>query len=131
VFDGSDIRGLIGRELRTTGGDRMGTIVGVYLDDDDGAPEWVTVATGLFGGHESFVPLAEARPAGDGVVVPYTRTRIRTAPHVAAGAYLGEADERTLYRHYGIPHLDGGPPRGGDGSRLRRWAGDATGDQRV
>jgi len=41
----------------TTGGEKIGSIGQIYLDDSTNEPQWVTVKTGLFGSSESFVPL--------------------------------------------------------------------------
>jgi len=38
-------------------GEKLGGIGQIYVDDQSGEPEWVTVKTGLFGTAESFVPL--------------------------------------------------------------------------
>src|SRR5215217_8053631 len=56
-----------GRDLIDRDGDKIGSIGDVYLDDQTGQPEWLTVKTGLFGNKESFVPTAEARSEGDTV----------------------------------------------------------------
>jgi len=45
------------------GGGKLGKVGQVFLDDETGKPEWVTVAAGgLFGGKESFVPLGGVDP---------------------------------------------------------------------
>ena len=38
-----------GRDLIDRDGDKIGSIGDVYLDDQTGQPEWLTVKTGLFG----------------------------------------------------------------------------------
>ena len=108
MFDKTQARELIGRELRTTDGTTIGKIGQVYLDDYHDAPEWVTVNTGLFGSNESFVPLAEATLADGGVVVPYTKDQIKDAPNIAEDGRLTEEEERTLYQHYGVPYTTEG-----------------------
>ena len=57
MIDKTQAAQLIGRELRTSGGDKVGKIGQIYVDEFHDAPEWVTVNTGLFGASESFVPL--------------------------------------------------------------------------
>ena len=65
-------------------GDKLGTIEDIYLDRESGEPEWMTLKTGLFGGHLSFVPLAEARRDGDTIAVPYDKATVKDAPRVDA-----------------------------------------------
>jgi uncharacterized protein (TIGR02271 family) len=103
MIDRSQVQHLIGQELHTRDGDKVGTIGQVFVDDHDGEPEWVTVNTGLFGSNESFVPLAEARLSeGGALVVPYTKAQIKSAPDMDESAHLTEAEERALYEHYNV-----------------------------
>ena len=81
----TDIRDLIGAQLLDKGGDKVGKIGQVFLDDETGAPEWATVNTGFFGASESFVPLGKADRTGDAVRVPYAKVAIKSAPNVLAG----------------------------------------------
>ena len=53
---------VIGQDVYDESGDKIGSAAEVYLDDETGQPEWVTVRTGLFGTKESFVPIRERRP---------------------------------------------------------------------
>ncbi|WOH18535.1 PRC and DUF2382 domain-containing protein [Paenarthrobacter sp. GOM3] len=91
--------------VRTTEGDKVGSIGTFYTDDDTGEPTWVTVKTGLFGSSESFIPLQEATVDGDDVVVPYSKDHIKDAPRVAEDGHLDPGEESRLYNHY---QLDGG-----------------------
>lgn len=113
---------IIGATLFGPSQEAIGPIGQVYVDDATGQPSWVTVHTGLFGTHESFVPLAGARITDDGVVVGFSKNLVKDAPRVdPAGGLLASAEEDALYRHYGLTHggepvieLDrpGGPARG-------------------
>jgi len=90
-------------------GNKIGSIGQVFLDDESGQPEWVTVKTGLFGGGESFVPLREAEVTGDDVRVPYGKDTVKDAPRIEdADSHLSEQEEATLYSHYGIGGSDSG-----------------------
>ena len=77
-----------GRDLIDRDGDKIGSIGNVYIDDETGQPEWLTVKTGLFGMRESFVPTAEARAEGDTVRVPYEKSQVKDAPNVDADGAL-------------------------------------------
>jgi len=83
-------------------GDTIGKVGQVYLDNDTGAPKWVTVKTGWFGSSESFVPLESATVDGDAIRVPYDKDMIKGAPQNEAGVPLTESDEHELYGYYGV-----------------------------
>ena len=51
---------LTGRTVVGINGDKIGKVGQVYLNNQSGQPEWVTVSTGLFGTKEGFVPLRGA-----------------------------------------------------------------------
>ena len=104
-----------GRDLIDRDGDKIGSIGGVYLDDRTGQPEWLTVKTGLFGMRESFVPTAKARPEGDTVRVPYTKSHVKDAPNVDADGALSTDEESRLYRHYGLSDDQGTSDTGRQG----------------
>ena len=55
----------IGRRAVDPQGSKIGSVGQVYLDDETGQPDWVTVNTGLFGTRENFVPLRGSRFEGD------------------------------------------------------------------
>ncbi|HXH81025.1 PRC and DUF2382 domain-containing protein [Nocardioides sp.] len=88
-------------------GSKIGSIGQVYLDDQTGQPEWVTVKTGMFGGGESFVPLREAEVTGDDLRVPYSKDKVKDAPRIEdADSHLSETEEAELYRYYGVGGAD-------------------------
>ncbi len=61
-------------------GEKVGSVGRVYVDDDTGKPDWVTVKTGMFGMKESFVPLAGARRVGSDLHVAHPKESVRTRP---------------------------------------------------
>jgi len=63
-------REVIGKTVTGTGGEKLGTAGQVFLDDQTGQPEWVTVNTGMFGTKETFVPLSQAQLGDEGITVP-------------------------------------------------------------
>lgn len=83
-------------------GDKIGRVGDVYLGDDSGQPEWVTVKTGLFGTAETFVPLAQATTSGDEIRVPYTKDQVKDAPRTEADGQITREEEDRLFEHYGI-----------------------------
>ena len=122
TFTDQHIDALMGATAYDGGSDKIGKVGQVYLDDQSGAPEWISVNTGLFGTGESFIPLADARMDGDRVVVPYEKARVKDAPNIdpaAEGGALTQEQEAELYRYYGLAYSesesDSGLPAGGAG----------------
>lgn len=91
--------------VRGVDAQKIGSVGRVYLDDQTGEPAWVTVKTGMFGGRESFVPLAEATFDGEEhtLYVPYTKDQVRDAPRTDPETELTPGEEGELYTHYGLP----------------------------
>ena len=83
-------------------GNRIGRVGQIYLDDQTGEPNWVTVKTGLFGTSESFVPLSGASVSGSDVVVTYDKDTVKDAPRVDADGHLTPEEEDSLYAYYGL-----------------------------
>jgi uncharacterized protein (TIGR02271 family) len=108
MFDQDQLATLTGATVRGQAGEKIGKVAQVYLDDQTGQPEWVTVRTGLLGAKESFVPLAAARMEGDQLVVDASKDQVSGAPQVDEDGHLSEQQEAELYRYYGIG--DAGTP---------------------
>ena len=54
---------VIGQDVYDESGEKIESAAEVYLDDETGQPEWVTVRTGLFGTDEGVVrPDPQRRP---------------------------------------------------------------------
>ena len=113
----NDIQTAIGSTAYDQGGEKIGTVGQVFLDDHTGVPEFATVNTGLFGTSESYVPVTNAEFTGDRLTVPFSKDQVKNAPNVDAdGGHLDQAEERALYEHYGMPYSenasDSGLPTG-------------------
>src|SRR3954465_2222281 len=93
---------VIGQDVYDESGAKIGSAGEVYLDDETGQPEWVTVRTGLFGTKESFVPIRDADLTDDGVRVPVTKTQVKNAPKIDTDGHLSPQEEQDLYRYYGL-----------------------------
>ncbi|HYP44222.1 MAG TPA: PRC-barrel domain-containing protein, partial [Propionibacteriaceae bacterium] len=98
-------------DVVTSGGEKIGSIGQIYVDDTTGDPTWVTAKTGLFGTSESFVPLQGANISGSNVQVNYDKATVKDAPRVDADGALSPEEEETLYSYYG---LSGGNTAGRD-----------------
>jgi uncharacterized protein (TIGR02271 family) len=111
MIDPSQLSSVPGCTVYGADGEKIGKAGQVYLNDQTGRPEWVTVNTGLFGTNESFVPLLEATFSGDHLEVTYSKDRVKDAPSVQAEGHLDQGDEAELYRYYGLSYrqTDTGP----------------------
>lgn len=81
-----DAQQMLGTTLLDPDGAKLGKVADVYMDSDTQTPEWALVHTGMFGGRESFVPLAQAHKAGSGVQVPYSKEQVRGGVSASEGA---------------------------------------------
>jgi uncharacterized protein (TIGR02271 family) len=102
--DVNTVRVWEGRTMVDRDGSPVGSINAIYLDDQTGQPEWALVNTGLFGTRSSFVPLAQAAQTDENVQVHYDKRLIKDAPRVDVDQHLSEAEERQLWRHYGLDY---------------------------
>jgi uncharacterized protein (TIGR02271 family) len=104
-----------GQDLRSSDGDKLGTIEEIYLDAETREPEWALITTGMFGTKQSFVPLRDASASDDGVTVPFDKATVKDSPKVDPDGQLSESEEAELYRHYGLDYSSadetGGPGR--------------------
>lgn len=89
-------------DVRSSTGDKIGSIGHIYLDNGTAAPTWVLVKTGLLGTRRTVVPLSGARVEGDDLVVDVTVETVRQAPRFASDDTLAPEQEEELYRHYGL-----------------------------
>src|SRR3712207_891484 len=119
---------VIGKDVYDQSGDKIGSASEVYLDDDSGQPEWVTVRTGLFGTKESFVPLRDADLTDQGLRVPVSKSQVKDAPRVDTDGHLSPKEEQELYRYYGRGSSEGARTdvATGGGDRERTAVRDPT-----
>lgn len=104
MITSEQVRTVVDRTVCDSDGNKIGSAKHVFLDDATGAPEWVSVKTGLFGANESFVPIRDATMVDDHLEVPYDKETVKKAPNVDvdAGGHLSESEEHRLYDYYGI-----------------------------
>ncbi|MDP9094448.1 MAG: PRC-barrel domain-containing protein [Actinomycetota bacterium] len=105
-----DYDSLDGAELSNDLGEKLGTIVGLFIDDSSSTPTWVAVRSGLFGHHHSLVPLAQSRWEQGRLLVPYTRDDLAAAPHGDPDVALDATQEKELFEHYNVGYSDGDRP---------------------
>ena len=90
----------IGRNAVDPQGDKIGSVGQVYLNDETGQPDWITVNTGLFGTKEHFAPLAGTSFNGDALVLPFDKNVVKDAPDVADASHLDVDEQEALYAYY-------------------------------
>jgi uncharacterized protein (TIGR02271 family) len=116
---------VIGADVYDEGGAKIGSASEVYLDDESGSPEWVTVRTGLFGTKESFVPIRDADLTDDGVHVRVAKDKVKDAPKIDTDGHLSPEEEQELYRYYGLGS-GMGSGMAGDTMRTADYGTDTT-----
>src|SRR4051794_12353489 len=99
--DFEDYSAWSGRDVLTSGGDRLGAVDLIFLDEATNLPEWVLVRL-EDGDGRAFVPLAGASVEESAIRVEPDRERIAAAPRMDADETLTVAEERRLYEHYGL-----------------------------
>jgi hypothetical protein len=100
-LDIDTVLGWRGRTVRDAEGDKIGPVGDVFLDRETDRPAWIGVRTGLFGRHESYVPLEQVTEDEDGDLrVPYDAQLVKDAPRIDPDVALTGGEEHALYRHY-------------------------------
>jgi uncharacterized protein (TIGR02271 family) len=100
----------VGKTAVDQQGNKIGSVGQVYLNDQTGQPDWITVNTGLFGLRESFAPLAGSSVNGDQLVLPFDKNVVKDAPDIADADHLDTDEQENLYAYYGryVSGLSGG-----------------------
>jgi len=101
--DFEDYSAWTGRDVLTSGGDRLGAVELIFLDEATDLPEWVLVRL-EDGDDNAFVPLAGASVEERSIRVEADRERIAASPRIDADETLSVADERRLYEHYDLAY---------------------------
>ena len=96
----SNVNDYFDRTVVSTDGSKIGKVGNVFVDEGTDNPEWVTVKTGMFGSHESFVPVAGSAINADELTVPFSKDQVKDAPHFDTDQALSQDDEASLYSHY-------------------------------
>lgn len=95
---------LSGVDVIGANGDKLGKVDEVYLDNETGKAEWVSVKTGFFGSNTALVPVAAADWDGSQLTVPFSKDMVKDAPHNDPGHEISESDEAELFTYYGISY---------------------------
>lgn len=90
----------VGRTAVDPQGNKIGTVGQVYLNDQTGQPDWITVNTGLFGLKENFAPLAGSGFDGEDLVLPFDKDVVKDSPDIADSSHLDHDEQDALYGYY-------------------------------
>ena len=120
-----------GQELVDGQGTKIGKVEDVYLDEETDQPEWLAVATGMFGTKVSFVPISGTNDQGGRLVSRWSKDQVKDAPRAEADGHLSQDEEARLYQHYGMGYSedrsDSGLPAGGINQSGQMTEGRETG----
>ena len=109
------IQSIMGGNAVDNSGSKIGSVGQIYLDDQSGQPEWVTVKTGLFGTSETFIPIRDAQVDGKDLKLPYSKDKVKDAPRMSdADEHLDVEQEQTLYEYYGLSYGTTSEPQTGN-----------------
>jgi uncharacterized protein (TIGR02271 family) len=105
VLNDTQTREVVGSTAYDNEGQKVGKVGQLFLDDETGQPEFITVNTGMFGTSESFVPVQDATYDGDRLTLPFSKDKIKDAPNVDLdGQHLDRDEEQRLYEYYGLSY---------------------------
>ena len=136
MLNENEARQTIGTTAYSSDGEKIGKVGQLFLDDQTGRPEFITVNTGLFGTNETYIPISDATFSGDRLTVPFAKDKVKGAPNVdAEGGHLDPAEEQRLYEYYGLGYdsgVDSGHQSGVQtGTADRSLSGTDTGTDRL
>ena len=115
----------IGRNAVDPQGNKIGSVGQVYLNDETGQPDWITVNTGLFGMKENFAPLAGSSFNGDDLVLPFDKDVVKDSPDIADSSHLDTDEQQSLHSYY-QRYLGAGAATGTVSDRSGDYADTAT-----
>jgi sporulation protein YlmC with PRC-barrel domain len=96
-----DITRLRGATVYSSDREKIGSVEDVYLDVETQRPEWIALGAGVFSTKHVVVPIADATFEEDGVIVPFTKDRVKDAPEVEPEA-ISHRQEGELRSFYGL-----------------------------
>lgn len=83
-------------------GASVGKVAQVFPSTEDGSAAFVSVATGLLGGHTVLVPVEDATFDGTDLRVGYSKSATKDAPSPGAENTLTDAQANAVRKHFGL-----------------------------
>ena len=94
---------LKGAEVRSSDGEKIGTVDEVFYDEKTRQPEWIGLGTGFLGMKKAVVPATGAAVKGDFVTVPYDKDMVKKEPDFdERDGILTDDSERRLCDYFGL-----------------------------
>lgn len=121
-LDDRQLEEMLNRTVIDLDGNKIGKIGQIYLDDQSGQAQWVSISTGLFGNKENFAPLQGATMSGDDVQLGVSKELVKDAPKIEADGHLDGSEIDALREYYadysaaGTPEPAGNTTAGPQGS---------------
>jgi uncharacterized protein (TIGR02271 family) len=105
-----DVHQVLGREVISSDGERLGQVEDVYVDSETGEPEFLIIASGLLKRRRHAVPASGLTAGEETVQIAFGKDDVKYAPTIEADGELSEAEEEALYRYYYYNRQGGQPP---------------------
>lgn len=108
MIENNNLGSIMGAPVVGPDDEKIGTVGLIFVDPVSNQPNWATVHTGLFGRHESFVPLDDAIWDREVLHITFDKEKVKDAPRIETDSALDPADEAELYRYYEreLPDVD-------------------------
>jgi hypothetical protein len=92
----------VGFELDDRGGERVGSVHGLYLDAESGEPAWLVAGLGRRRPKLVAIPFGDCAAGAGRVWVAHDREVLREAPAVDPSRPLLREHELAICAHYGV-----------------------------
>jgi len=92
---------LFGYDVYDNGGNKIGSVDSVWVDDATSALEFVGVKTGWLFGKTHIIPTANAQIGEGQITFPYPESQIKDAPSFPTDHELSPTEENDVYSYYG------------------------------
>jgi PRC-barrel domain len=103
MLNESDLRASVSRDVVDRDGKSVGYVETIFNDRTTGKPEWIGVLIGTLRRRHVLVPVSGAQKADGGVLVPWTKDEVESAPDYGGmDRDVSDEMEREAYRHYGM-----------------------------
>jgi hypothetical protein len=99
---------LMGLEVVSVRGEKIGKIDQLYVHGDGAEPNWARVTVGVFGLHSTLIPLQDALRDGGDLRIVYEKDYVKDAPSIEPqDDRIGDDDADLLHRYYGLERVTG------------------------
>src|SRR5262245_50873375 len=102
MLDETELRSLLGYDVRDAEGKTLGNLERVFNDRGTGRPEWLGVFTGRFRHRHRLAPVEGAVREGNSIRVPFVKDKVESGPDYGTATTISDEMEREAYRHYGL-----------------------------